>query len=285
MVLSSSAVRSFQGERRISQPDSCQVGRHRGAMMLIAARLTAASLEEVGRSVPPGCGVLQLLVFVPLVSRSADHQLDQHRRIHGRTRQVVLVLWLGKSLAEMGSPQLSARAAEPLIPGIAIVLVVLGGDVSTAIILLRSCSAALFSPGQPAPSCHPAGGDADRRRGDRPRSVRTRASRIAATLEVARPTVTFFGLCYQTVHGWWARRRRWNLRRGTRQFEGQVVADTGNGFHLRDHRRELRMVRSWCWCCCWCSRSPSVRDHPWTPLHRRLRAGRRGAVLVWIIAR
>ena len=213
MVLSSSAVESFKASGDfyngfVRQVLFAAIG---VPLMLIAARLPAFFWKKwAGRFL--GIAImLQLLVFVPHIGVEINGNRNWIN-IGGFTAQpselikVVLVLWLGKSLAEMKDRLNDWRELlKPLIPaGIAIVLVVLGGDVGTAIILLSIVFAALFFAGVNlrllaiplvamliAGAVIALGSD-------------SRASRIAATLKGCQTDSDFFGLCYQTVHGWWA---------------------------------------------------------------------------------
>jgi cell division protein FtsW len=213
MVLSSSAVESFTASGDffngfIRQVLFATIG---VPLMLIAARLPAFFYKKwAGRFLAIAIG-LQLLVFVPHIGVEINGNRNWIN-IAGFTAQpselikVALVLWLGKALAGMQDRLDDWRELlKLLIPtGIAIALVVLGGDIGTAIILLAIVFAALFFAGVnlrlfavPLVLIGIAGATIALGSG-------SRASRIAAVINGCQTDTDRNGLCWQTVHSWWA---------------------------------------------------------------------------------
>lgn len=213
MVLSSSAVESFKASGDffngfVRQVLFAAIG---VPLMLIAARLPSFFWRKwAGRFLVIAI-VLQLLVFVPHIGVDINGNRNWIN-IGGFTAQpselikVALVLWLGKSLAGMQDRLDDWREVlKPLIPaGIAIVLVVLGGDIGTSIILVAIVLAALFFAGVnlrllavPLGAMVVAGASIALGSG-------SRASRIAAVISGCKTDTDHNGLCWQTVHGWWA---------------------------------------------------------------------------------
>ncbi|MET4705348.1 putative lipid II flippase FtsW [Frigoribacterium sp. UYMn621] len=213
MVLSSSAVESFKASGDffngfVRQVLFAAIG---VPLMLISARLPAFFWKKwAGRFLVIAIG-LQLLVFVPHIGVDINGNRNWIN-IGGFTAQpselikVALVLWLGKSLSGMQDRLDDWRElVKPLIPaGIAIGLVVLGGDIGTAIILLAIVFATLFFAGVslrlfaiPLVALAIAGSAIALGSG-------SRASRIAAVVNGCKTDTDHNGLCWQTVHGWWA---------------------------------------------------------------------------------
>lgn len=213
MVLSSSAVESFKASGDffngfVRQVLFAAIG---VPLMLIAARLPAFFWKKwAGRFLVVAIG-LQLLVFVPHIGVEINGNRNWIN-IGGFTAQpselikVALVLWLGKSLADLQDRLDDWRElVKPLIPaGFAIGLVVLGGDVGTAIILIAIVFAALFFAGVnlrlfaiPLIALLIAGATIALGSG-------SRASRIESVMNGCRTDMDHGGLCWQTVHSWWA---------------------------------------------------------------------------------
>lgn len=213
MVLSSSAVESFTASGSffngfVRQSLFAAIG---VPLMLIAARLPAFFWKKWASRLMMIAIGLQVLVFVPHIGVEVNGNRNWIN-IAGFTAQpselvkVALVLWLAKSLADVQDRLGDWRAlAKLLIPaGIATALDLLGGDVGTAIIFIAIVFAALFFAGVnlrllalPLIALALAGASLALGSG-------SRASRIAATVSGCQTDTDHFGMCWQTVHGWWA---------------------------------------------------------------------------------
>lgn len=213
MVLSSSSVESYTANGDffngfVRQVLFAAIG---VPVMLIAARLPVNFWKKWAGRFLLASIVLELLVFVPHIGVSVNGNRNWIS-VLGFSAQpselikVALVLWLGKSFAGMQDRLDDWRELiRPLIPaGVAIALVAIGGDIGTTIILSAIVFATLFFAGVkfrllavPLIVVGLAGASLSLGSG-------SRAARIAALIHGCKTDSDFHGLCWQTVHGWWA---------------------------------------------------------------------------------
>lgn len=213
MVLSSSSVESYTANGDffngfVRQVLFAAIG---VPVMLIVARLPINFWKKWAGRFLLASIVLELLVFVPHIGVSVNGNRNWIS-VFGFSAQpselikVALVLWLGKSFAGMQDRLDDWRELiRPLIPaGVAIALVAIGGDIGTTIILSAIVFATLFFAGVklrllavPLIAVGLAGASLSLGSG-------SRAARIAALIHGCKTDSDFHGLCWQTVHGWWA---------------------------------------------------------------------------------
>ena len=214
MVLSASSVTAFR-----ENDDFFSVFARQGLfvvigipIMLIASRMPASFWKRwAGVAMLIGIGLQMLVVLTPL-----GEEVNGNRNwlfIGGLSLQpseitkVALTIWLAsilsKKLNRLGDLW---EVAMPIVPfaGVAIVLVLMGGDLGTAIILMSIVLGAMFFAGVKLrilaipivliAVAIPAVG----------LSSNSRSDRVNAWLAQCGSADLYANECWQTVHGWWA---------------------------------------------------------------------------------
>ena len=214
MVLSSSAVSSYK-----STEDSFSGFARQGLfamlgipLMLIASRMPAVFWRKwAGLAMIVAIGLQFLVVATPLgVEHGGNTNWISIGSINlqpSELAKVALVIWLALTLAKKRDVLDDWRQwAMPLIPvaGAAIGFVLLGQDLGTSIILIAMVFGALFFAGVrlrhlfiPLVVIGAVGlalGSA----------TNSRQDRISAWLGGCSSDADYSGLCWQTLHGWWA---------------------------------------------------------------------------------
>ena len=160
MVLSSSSVESLAAGRSpysvfFNQAQFALVGL---PLMWVASRLPSRVYQSSAWLILGGAAVFQLLVYVPGIGASINGN-QNWVKVGGFTAQpseamkLALAIWLGAVLARK-RPLLHEwkHALIPAVPvsGLMIGLVLLGGDLGTALVMMMLVGGALFIAGVPA---------------------------------------------------------------------------------------------------------------------------------------
>ncbi len=214
MVLSSSAVESYKSSGDffngfVRQVLFAAIG---VPLMLLAARMRAAFWKRwSGIFLMIALGLQLLTVATPLGSaRGGNRNWITIGSFTGQPSELVkvsLVIWLGYILLKKRDVLDNWRQLIiPIVPiaGVAIGLVLLGGDLGTSIILTAIVVGAIFFAGVrlrflgiPLVLIGFAGAAAAA-------ASTSRQDRIQAFLSGCKTASDFAGNCWQTVHGWWA---------------------------------------------------------------------------------
>ncbi|MCY7326286.1 MAG: putative lipid II flippase FtsW [Microbacteriaceae bacterium] len=214
MVLSSSAVTSFTESNDfftgfLRQGTFAAVG---VPIMLLASRMPASFWKKwAGAAVAIGLGLQLLVVATPLgVSVGGNTnwlRLGAFTLQPSEITKVALAIWLAYVLSTKANRLHSLReVAIPIAPvaGAAVGLVLFGGDLGTAIILISIVLGSMFFGGVrlrflaiPVVLVAAIGPLVAF-------SSNSRSDRIAVWLDGCASTSDYAMFCWQTVHGWWA---------------------------------------------------------------------------------